>query len=276
MADPKAMENGIDPRIAKDMEKDRKKLEKQKKKQQKAINSYDNDEQETTGGKIIIAVVSIAIVLVWLAIFALLIKWDIGGFGSSVLYPLLKDVPYINKILPEVIEEDDPYAFDDLSEAIARIKELELIINQLQSDSGVTDETILALQAEVSRLKIYEQQQQEFEKNKTNFYNEVVFGDEAPDIEVYKEYYEAIDPEGAAEIYKQVITQIEIDEEIQEYVKAYSTMDPDDAAAIMEEMTDQLDLVAKILWNMNAEARGEILAAMDSSIAADLTKLMEP
>ena len=53
-------------------------------------------------------------------------------------------------------------------------------------------------------------------------------------------------------------------------------MKPKNAAAILEKMTDDLKLVAKILKNMNAEARGAILAAMDEKIAADLTELMEP
>lgn len=268
MADLKEQENKIDL-------KEQKRREKMMKKQQKAM-AADMEEQETTGGKVLIAVVSVAIILVWLAIFALLIKWDVGGFGSSVLYPLLKDVPYVNKILPDVKEENDPYAFSDLEEAVARIKELELQISEYQANSGVTDETILALQEEIAKLKIYEEQQLEFEKNRENYYQEVVFGSEAPDIEVYKEYYETIDPEGAAELYKQVVGQIQLDEEIQDYVKAYSTMKPKEAAEIMEKMTDELELVAKILENMNAEARGAILAAMDESIAADLTKLMEP
>lgn len=255
--------------------KEQMRREKRIAKQQKAMAS-DMQEQETTGGKILIAGVSVAIVLVWLAIFVLLIKWDVGGFGSSVLYPLLKDVPYINKILPDVKEENDPYAFSDLNEAIDRIKELELMISEYQKDSGVSDETILALQEEIAKLKIYEEQQLEFEKIKNKFYQEVVFGTNAPDIEVYREFFEEMDPELAAELYKQVIGQIQKDEELDNYVKAYSTMKPEEAADIMEKMTDNLELVAKILKNMKPETRGAILAAMDTSIAADLTKLMEP
>ncbi len=257
------------------MTKEQARKEKKLKKQNKAMGS-DMEEQETAGGKILIAGVSVAIVLVWLAIFVLLIKWDVGGFGSSVLYPLLKDVPYINKILPDVQEEDDPYAFSDLNEAIDRIKELELQISQLQQNNGQSDETIQALQEEIAKLKIYQDQQLEFEKIREKFYQEVVFGEQAPDIEEYKEFYEEIDPEGAAALYKQVVGEIQKDEELENYVKAYSTMKPDEAAAIMEKMTDNLDLVAKILKNMNAEARGAILAAMDETIAASLTKLMEP
>ena len=35
------------------------------------------------------------------------VKLDIGGFGSSVLRPILKDVPVVNTILPEPTEADE-------------------------------------------------------------------------------------------------------------------------------------------------------------------------
>ena len=41
-------------------------------------------------------------------------------------------------------------------------------------------------------------------------------------------------------------------------------------------MTDDLNLVAKILNAMNAENRGKILGAMDPTVAAKLTKIMDP
>ena len=78
-----------------------KKLEKKKRKQ-KNPDDLDGDE-ETVGGKILVFFVTIIIILIWLAIFAMLIKLDVGGFGSGVLAPVIKDVPYLNKILPDSI-----------------------------------------------------------------------------------------------------------------------------------------------------------------------------
>ena len=106
-----------------------KKLEKKKRKQ-KNPDDLDGDE-ETVGGKILVFFVTIIIILIWLAIFAMLIKLDVGGFGSGVLAPVIKDVPYLNKILPdsvteEVSTEDSQYAYTNLDDAINRIKELEI------------------------------------------------------------------------------------------------------------------------------------------------------
>ena len=66
----------------------------------------NNQDEENVGGKILSAFFVILIVVVWLAIIAALIKFDVGGFGSSVLRPILKDVPVINKILPAASEEE--------------------------------------------------------------------------------------------------------------------------------------------------------------------------
>ncbi len=73
-----------------------------KKKNEKEVTTGQNpeEEEEKAGSKLVLALVTVLIIAIWLGIIAILIKTDVGGFGSSVLYPALKDVPYINKILP--------------------------------------------------------------------------------------------------------------------------------------------------------------------------------
>lgn len=273
-------EDKLDPKAVKKEEKSRRKAEKKLEKQRAKKEDVPEEEQEpeTAGGKVLIIFVTLLIVAVWLTIFALLIKWDVGGFGSSVLYPILKDVPYVNMILPEVAdpEKEDPYAYDSMEEAVAQIKKLEKQLAEAKESSGNSDDEISELQDEVARLKVYEKEQADFEEIRTKFYEEVVFGDKAPDIDEYKTFYESINPENAEQLYKQVVSQKQEDEEIADYVKAYSEMKPKAAAAIMESMTDDLELVAKILSNMKADKRGDILAAMNSDVAASVTKLMEP
>ena len=104
----------------------------------------------------------------------------------------------------------------------------------------------------------------------------MVYAENGPGAEEYKKYYEAMDPATAEYLYKQVVAQLEEDEEIQNYALAYSAMKPKNAAKIFEQMTDNLNLVARILGAMNAESRGAILAAMDPEIAARITKIMDP
>ena len=50
----------------------------------------NTEEEEGSSSKLAVALVTLVIIIVWLAILALLIKWDVGGFGSTVMRPLLK------------------------------------------------------------------------------------------------------------------------------------------------------------------------------------------
>ena len=237
--------------------------------------------EDEEGGGVSVVLVTIVIVIIWLAILCLLIKLDVGGFGSSVLAPVLKDVPVINKILPvdSVVTTDDGEAYGgytSLRDAVDYIRELELELERAQTISNTDSEELQELRAEIARLQTFEDAQVEFERIKTEFYEEVVYADKGPGAEEYQKYYESMDPATAEYLYKQVVEQIEADKELQAYAQAYAEMKPKEAAAIFESMTDDLDLAAKILYQMSAEDRGKILGVMDSEIAARLTKIMDP
>lgn len=266
----------------KKIKSDQKAQKKEAKKRAKEISAQEAQlaEDEDPGG-VSVVLVTVVIVIIWLAILCLLIKLDVGGFGSGVLSPVLKDVPVINKILPAdtVVTTDDEEAYGgytSLREAVDYITELELELERAQSASNTDSEELEQLRAEVERLQTFEAAQVEFERIKTEFYEEVVYADNGPGAEAYQKYYESMDPATAEYLYKQVIDQIEADAKVQDYAQAYSEMKPKEAAEIFESMTDDLDLVAKILNQMSAEDRGNILGVMDAEVAARLTRIMDP
>lgn len=237
------------------------------------------DAEEEEGGGLSVALIIVLIVIIWLAILALLVKLDIGGFGSGVLYPILKDVPVVKMILPDSVSEEEEIEeeFGTLSEATAEIARLRRENEELKKNQSSDDsEEINAYREEIKRLQTFEDSQVEFQKLKTEFYEEVVFSENAPAIEEYRKYYEEIDPENAEYLYKQVVQQMATDQEMSDYVKAYSDMKPQQAAKIFEMMPDNLDLVAKILGKMDATTRGKILGKMDQEVAAQITKIMDP
>lgn len=265
-------------------EKEDRKAKREKKKKRKdtdlLTDEMDQEEEKETS-KVLIFFVSLLIVLIWLGIIGVLIKCDVGGFGSSVLYPMWKDVPYLNRILPDVEKElysteDTQYPYGSLAEAVERIKELERQVDALSAQSVTDSDTITQLEEQQKELQAYREREAEFEKEKEKFYEEVVFSDKAPDIEQYKIFYESIEKDNAEILYKQVIQQLQKDAEIEDYVKAYSSMKAKDAAEIFNTMTDDLELVAKILQGMNASARGNILAEMNADTAAKVTEILNP
>ena len=218
-----------------------------------------SEEKEGIFSRILTIIIVLFIVAIWLAIFALLIKYDVGGFGSTVLRPMLKDIPGINQILPDIPDEqaaeENNYPYKNLPEAMDRISELEA-----------------QLEAEVARLKTFEENQLQFQKEKDKFDKEVVFNDKAPDPEEYKKYYESIDPDNAAEIYRQVVEQQDTEKKLIEQAEMYKNMKPEEAAAILNGMGGDLDLVANILLHMKTKDAGAILAKMDTNMAAKITK----
>ena len=261
----------------------KKKAEKAEKKRKKSANTDDLDfeGESTLGGKILTFFVTLVIIVIWFAIIILLVKMDVGGFGSEVLGPVIKNVPYVNKILPDKVyevesTEDAGYAYETLEQAINRIKQLEIELAEAQIASEENAVYIAELEEKSVELEHYKLEEASFEKLRETWYEEVVFSDEAPDINNYKAYYESIAPANAEALYKQAVEQTLYDEEVEEYVRTYSSMKPKEAAAIFDTMTDDLKLVAKILVSMDAQSRADILGKMNAETAAKVTEIMEP
>jgi len=224
---------------------------------------------------------TVLIVVLWLAVICIIIKLDIGGFGSTVLTPLLKDVPVINQILPGkvVTETNDPEdygGYSSLQVAVNDIRRLEQQLEQLQAELNVKNSDIDLLKAENERLAEFEDAQVEFSRIYTDFYTEVVNSDKSPGPEEYLKWYEKMNPTTAEYLYKQVLIQQQASTKVQDYAATYAAMDPGQAAQAFENLQDNLDLVAKILNAMSTEARAEILDEMDSEVVAKLTKIMDP
>ena len=279
MADNEELEEKVDKKKLKEEKKKAKREAREAKKKAKADRDELEDENESTGNKFVLFVVTLLVIVIWLGIIALLIKTDVGGFGSTVLYPYLKDVKYVNKILPEVSSDadvDTEHQFDSIDDAVNRIKELELQLDEANSSLTTDSETIDSLQSQVDELSTYKEAEAEFEAEQEKFYEEVVFSDQAPDISEYKTYYESIEPENAEVLYKQVVEQLQASQEISDYATTYSSMKPKEAAAIFDTMTDNLSLVADILQAMDAESRANILGKMNADTAAKVTEIMEP
>ncbi|MBQ5674566.1 MAG: hypothetical protein IIV45_05710 [Lachnospiraceae bacterium] len=238
-------------------------------------------EDETEGSTVSVVLVTIVIIMIWLVILVLFVKTDVGGLGSNVVAPILKDVPVVNRILPnsvitETTDNEEYMGYKSLKEAVDQIKKLELQLEQANTGNTASLEEVAALKAEIERLKTFENNQVEFQRIKTEFYEEVVYAEKGPGADEYRKYYEAMDPTTAEYLYKEVVKEEQVSEEIKDYAQAYSEMKPKEAAAIFEEMTDNLALAAKILKVMEPDDRGKILGVMDAEVAAKLTKIMNP
>lgn len=238
-----------------------------------------NDE-EKAGGKLLSAVLIFMIIIVWLAAMVILIKLDVGHFGSRILRPVLKDVPVINMILPAASDDEaaneTSLPYKNLAEALAQIDALNATVAANQEKIQSMTEQIQEKDNEIVRLKGFEDDQERFVQLKNEFYNEVVYGNSAPDADTYIKWYESIDPDAAEEIYRQVVAQQQASSEIKDLATTYAEMEPASAAKILETMKGDLDTVTKIMQEMASSDRAEIMAEMDPDFAANITKKLMP
>lgn len=238
-----------------------------------------NDE-EKAGGKLLSAVLIFMIIIVWLAAMVILIKLDVGHFGSRILRPVLKDVPVINMILPAASDDEaaneTSLPYKNLAEALAQIDALNATVAADQEKIQSMTEQIQEKDNEIVRLKGFEDDQERFVQLKNEFYNEVVYGNSAPDADTYIKWYESIDPDAAEEIYRQVVAQQQASSEIKDLATTYAEMEPASAAKILETMKGDLDTITKIMQEMASSDRAEIMAEMDPDFAANITKKLMP
>ena len=267
-------------KLKRDQAAQRKEAKKRAKEIAKQEEELEGDEE---GGGFVTFIATLFIVLLWLAVIVVVIKLDVGGFGSSVLAPVLKNVPVLNLILPESTASEtlDPTmygGYTNLQDAVNRIYSLEAELEAIKSATLTKDERIAALEAEVTRLSQFETMQVDFQRIRNEFYEEVIYAENGPGPEAYVKYFESMDPTTAEFLYKQVVEDLQVSREIQDYVSAYSSMKPKEAAALFEQMTDTegIQLAARILGAMNPEDRAAIFNQMDKEVAARITKILDP
>lgn len=262
------------------LKRDQKNQRREVKRRAKEIARQEEALGDEDGNGLVTFGATVFIVILWLAVVCVIVKLDIGGFGSSVLTPLLKDVPVLNKILPgsAMTETTDPESYggySSLPEAVEYIRELELEVERLQTASNAKDADLETLKAEVRRLQEFEKAQVEFQRIQNEFFEEVVYSDKSPGAEEYRKWYEAMNPTTAESLYKQVVIQLEESKKFQDYARSFEQMKPKAAAQVLEEMTD-LNRVARILWALNADSRADIMNQMTPEFAAKVATIMDP
>jgi flagellar motility protein MotE (MotC chaperone) len=262
--------------------KEQRNQKKEAKKRAKELESQERElDEKIEGSSVPVALVTVFIIFIWLGIIVLLIKMDVGGFGSNVLKPILQDIPVVNLILPsdsstETTSDKSYGGYSSIRDAVDELEKVQQQLEQAQETNATYSEQIETLKAEVKRLQTFEDNQVEFQKIKEQFYEEVVYAENGPGAEEYREYYEEMDPTTAEALYKQVIQEEATNVKMKDYVSTYGNMDASDAAEILSAMTDDLDLAAEILSSLTSAQRAAIMAEMDPSIAARLSKIMKP
>lgn len=242
----------------------------------------ENGEKESTGSKILTFIIILLIVFIWLAILALLIKFDVGGLGSNTFRPILKDVPVLNRILPDVSDEtlayENQYPYKNLSEAIEALKEMEKKTDKLIEENNDYAARQADMQTELNSLRHYADEYEEFLKQREEFDREIVYNDKAPGAEEYVKWYEKMYPENAAKIYEELKETEKVDEVYKDIAAYFNKIKAADAAAILMEYTSDVDFAVNILKCLKTATVSKILTEVekkDSLFAARIVNRMK-
>ena len=233
--------------------------------------------KEESGGKLGTFLIIILFLLIWISVLALLIKLDVGGLGTT-LRPYIKDVPVVNLMLPNVSDEqiqwEENYPYKNMDEAMNELDLLKQQVEKLTKENTEQAIEITQLRAENNRLKNFEDDVKAFEERVKRFDQYVVFNDKAPDVTAYKEFYESIEPENAAQLYQYVVELIQYDEGVIKQAELFANMKPGQAAEALQEMTADIEFITKVLLAMKKDNATEIMNKMDALFVAKVMQRM--
>lgn len=233
--------------------------------------------KEESSGKFGTFLIILIFLLIWITALALLVKLDVGGLGTT-LRPYLKDVPVVSLILPSVPEEqiqwEENYPYKNMDEAMNEVDALRKQVAQLEKENSAYAIENAQLKAENNRLKKFEDNVTEFEERVKRFEQYVVFNDKAPDVSVYKEFYESIEPENAERLYQYVVELMKYDEGVVTQAELFANMKPGQAAEALQEMTADIEFITKVLLAMKKDNATEIMNKMDALFVAKVMQRM--
>jgi len=233
--------------------------------------------KEESSGKLGTFLIIILFLLIWISVLALLIKLDVGGLGTT-LRPYMKDVPVVNLMLPKVSDEqiqwEENYPYKNMDEAMKELDLLKQQVETLTKENTAQAIEITQLRAENNRLKNFEDDVKAFEERVKRFDQYVVFNDKAPDVTAYKEFYESIEPENAAQLYQYVVELIQYDEGVIKQAELFANMKPGQAAEALQEMTADIEFITKVLLAMKKDNATEIMNKMDALFVAKVMQRM--
>lgn len=225
----------------------------------------NTEKKEKQGGGFFATLVILLIILIiWAGIFALILKFDVGGLGER-FRPMLEDIPVAKYVLPDLTDEEiaylNQYPFKNLEEAMQYIKKLEKDADNYKEENDDYAQRLAEYQAELENLQHYEEEYENFLELREKFDRDIVFNDKAPKREEYMKWYESLYPENAARIYGELLPMKEQNETIKEIALTLSedTISAKNAAGLLEEMTSNVDTVVNILLAMDRGRRAEIL-----------------
>ena len=254
--------------------------------------SQGSDGQQKAGGLIsgilAVLVALIVVALVFAGVFFFVVRTNLFDMGDR-FRGSLQDKPLLSWMLPAQSPDEDPEAAENLTplelrekytEYRERVAALEAAVEALSdtvddltaqnlSLTAITEDTDAQVQEQEALLAAINRQKEELGILSA----EVAEGLASGDTEGFKAYFEKMDPEVAAEIYATVLTTEAANDQSKQAARPFELMDRKKAADVMKELwTKDKQLLLSIVDANKPQTLAEILANMEATLAADITR----
>ena len=218
-------------------------------------------------------ITSFLILFIVLAALVSVLAFNLFNLRDLYIYPFLAQIPFIGGFIPPTSDMPENFGAMSREEMIARINSLEEQLYNAKREVLAVEETVDANRSEINRLKVFEEQQLDFKREKADFDRRIAMSDP----QAFKDYYESIYPENAEVLYPYAEKEASRISEIKKYLNDITQMDETSAANVLQQMigTD-MDLVVSIIQNLESRNAGSILSEMDTLSAASVIKMMAP
>lgn len=242
-----------------------------KKKKDEDLGEIDISQEKKKSKKPLF--ITIFIILLIIVGIGAVIRYNVGNLTEKYLRTHLEKVPIVNNLLLPKKDTEDKYAKFTKDQLVKQIEEYQKVLEEKEHLLDIDKDTIEKLENEINRLKEIEIQQVQFKEDKKKF-DEVVA---TQNTTQFIEFFKAIYPDTAAEIYEKIIDEEKQIQDVKQYAEPFQTMEPKNAAKVFEEMiSTDIDLVVLILKNIESEQQAAIIGAMDPIEAAKVVKNMAP
>jgi len=249
---------------------------KTKVKKEKRNKSRSAEPKRGGKGRIILLAVGLPILLIICAFLAVLMM-NPAGLRDKYLADRIANVPVLNRFLPDDTGETDG---EEIAPPVKSSAELLAEIDALTTQLEQKDSQLASLRESVESYRIALISQSELARQMSEFNalkNEFNRDNALKDTKLYQKYFEQINPETAADLYREAVGINQSDKEVKDYLNKIKGMDTKKIAKAMEDMINtNMELIIKVLKAFDVDTASEIMNEMSATNAAAVMRQMRP
>ncbi|MCL1996890.1 MAG: hypothetical protein FWG63_11835 [Defluviitaleaceae bacterium] len=227
-------------------------------------NEFKDIKPPSKGKKIIKGIIIFTVLVIVLGSGTAILGFNVFNIRDAHLRPFIEPIPWVGDLLPALDEMGQVIPPPTVPELETQILALQATIDALATDNAQLNSIVTSQASDINSmaadLSIFETEHETFQQNQEEFYRMII--GEAP-VE-FTQFFEAVNPALAAEIYGEVVGTLAAQAALEEYVALFLGLSTRNAAEVLEAMiSGQLPLVISILEALPVDSRATLVNAMD-------------